>query len=670
MPPTIKHQLTPAKDLVEASEERKGKHKRRTEHYKRFLAAYYGDDSERLKLIGNNGDGRPALRMSRDIGENWAKRGSPNYIQPMVDDFTALRGLMPNVQVKAASSKDADKEKAVLLTRALREQIDHSHMDMTQPQAAFYLSCLGDVCYVLDPRTPQDTAEDEDPFRPVGVYITVVNPEHAFPKFRFGADALEMDDLFLVWHLDADTIYDTYGISVASDEGADVIHYYSRWEKQIIVDGKRHVGVVHDLGFCPGQWCSNKATDGTYAQSDIRQAVDLHSELQAIFHVYLDSLLWSTWPIIHIKNRHNVSGDQIEIGPGAQVETINDGDVQLVAPQAQPQAARLIHDSTLDALMKMVGVSPIRMEGQIDRSNVSARSVDRQQGPQEQRLTLGNTILGEAWERINGKILLMLSNVKSLAKTSMELYGQDGDGIYNETFKGEDVGGWIKNEVKWDSMLGSSRHERVAVALQMFKEGRGKYPWRRVLEEAGEDDPQALIEEGMAEMQQEHAMEAQMGGGPPGPGGPPGGGRPHGPGAGHPHGPEPPGSNSQQAMQDAVSMTAGGGGAPAPPGGAAQPPPPAPPGPPIPPFAPVANAPTKPGMGNPAPVPHVMQMIHEALAPLKLFGKADAEPSGSGIHVMLTDHRDVAQVKKALDLVAKQIRGPRATVTTEIQKGN
>src|ERR1019366_5173555 len=108
---------------------------------------------------------------------------------------------------------------------------------------------------------------------------------------------------------------------------------------------------------------------------------------------------------------------------------------------ATPQAARMIFETAQDNLMKIVGTAPVRIEGQIDKSNVSARSVDRQQAPMEQRVAMANKLLGGALERLNSKILLMLSNLPGLKSAKMELYGQDDEGIYNQTFTGEDIGG-------------------------------------------------------------------------------------------------------------------------------------------------------------------------------------------------------------------------------------
>ena len=673
--------LTPAKQVDEDAAERKAKHAARINAYQTFLSAYFGgDDDARMSIRGSNADGRPVLRLQRNQdGGDSVRRGAPNILSPMIDDMVSLRGTVPAITVPAKSSSPQDQAAALKLTRALRQQWDQSRMDNQQPEAAFYLSCLGDVCYTIDPRLPEDVEADNDPFRPAGIYLSVCNPLNAFPRFRFGHNARELEDLYLVWMMPADAIKSTYGIELADGkEHAQVVHFYSRTEKQIVVDGRRVSGVVHDLGFCPAQWCSNKATDGRYAQADIRNAVDLHTEMQAMFQVYCDALVWAVYPIIHISNRHNVYGDAVEIGPGSQIETISDGNVTMVAPAANPQAARLIFDATVDNLMQIVGVAPVRLDGTIDKSNVSGRSVQQQMSPMEQRVSMSNTILGDCLQTINSKLLLMLWKIPELKNAELELYGQDQGGIYNDTFSGEDAGGWSRNQVKWDSLMGSSTYERTVRALQLYKEGKGQYPFRRVLEESGEDDPQAVMQEGIAEakadMQRQQAMQPP-GGGPPGAGGTP-------PGAGPPPG----GGGPQSAAHDQMSLAGGGAGASGPSGGPppppVQPPPPQDPSAPQPPdaptmpgFGPVASAPTQKGLGHPAPLPNFGKDIDMVVAGLQLQGTVlQSFPTKTGVHVDISDEggkstADVHTLKVALAPLAKEIAGPAGKVDVKIQKG-
>lgn len=629
--------LTPAKRLKEMAMERLGEQAPRIAAYDRYLREYFQDEISMPRTpIANYSDGRPALRAPGETGDH-GHRSAPNYIKPIVKDLVSVRGGWPLSTVPPASKEEQDQQAATLITRALRQQHEHSSMIAQQQSAGFFLSCLGDVVYTLDPRTKEMADEDPDPFKPIGVYWNVVNPKHAFPRFRSRQVNADLQDLFVIENIPREDCEEDYpNVHLESDEPViEVIHYYSRFERQTIVEEKYAFGIVHNLGFCPAEWVVNEATDGRPAQADIAGACDLHGELQDLWKCYVDSLVYSVYPITVIKNMAGTQG-QLEIGPGAQFTIEGDSSITQLPPLAQPQAAQLIFDSARQNLMQQTGVAPVRIEGQIDRSNTSARSVDRQQAPMEQRLKLSISLLTDRLQRANSKTLLMLSNI--FEGDTMELYGQDKDGSYHQTFTGSDIGGWTRNIVKWDAMLGTTQNERHVAALQNYKEGQGDFPFSEVLVAGGYDDPQAIIEKGRAEMQQRKQLEAAMQ-----PQAPPQGGDP----------------SSVGAQQASLAAGGGGGSAPGPATAGGTPPvqPPPSPGPngPLSNFSTVAAAPAQPGMGSPAPVPAIGETVDKVLATLPLRGQAHMDYSTGKYVVLVSDHRDIPQIKQALRPVAEEL---------------
>src|SRR5207302_8066019 len=181
--------------------------------YDRHLAQYFQEppgahgDSAAVK---NYADGRPALRAYGENAPGRDQRASPNYIKPIVKDLVAIRGGWPTTTVPPASAEPSDRDRATLLTRALRQQHEHSAMVRQQQRSGFFLSCLGDSCYTLDPRSPQMARDDPDPFRPVGVYFTVINPRQAFPGFRPGGGEDDLDDLFYITRLSREEVLEQY----------------------------------------------------------------------------------------------------------------------------------------------------------------------------------------------------------------------------------------------------------------------------------------------------------------------------------------------------------------------------------------------------------------------------------------------------------------------------
>lgn len=646
--------LTPAKELCKQATERRALQSNRIATYERYLAQYFQDRSGQSAdgaALKNYSDGRPALRAHGETASGKEHRASPNYIKPIVKDLVSIRGIWPVSTVSPASGKDQDREQAVLLTRALRQQHEHSAMVRQQQRGGFFLSCLGDCCYTLDPRTPKMDKERPNPFRPVGIYYNVINPGQAFPEFSSSGDE-DLEDLFWIAMMPrgkARREYPMVRLPLAEDESqeeVEIIHYYSRTERQTLVDGQRAFGINHNLGFCPAEWVSNEATDGRWAQADIAGTMDLHEEIQDLWKVYVDSLVGSVYPIYHIHDQHLTQG-VLEYGPGAQFTTTGTAKLEVLAPQANAQAAGLIFENAVDNLMKQTGIAPVRLEGQIDRSNVSARSVDRQQAPMEQRMKLSLDLVGEGLQRLNSKCLLMLGNIAELKDAEMELYGQDREGTYHETFTGADIGGWVRNTVKWGSMTGQTKQEALMGNVQLYKEGQGVlFPFENVILAAGYDDPKEIMDRGEAEHKRIAAAQAPPSGPPgtPPPGGPPPGGAPGGPAS---------------AMQDAMSLAGGGagGGGPGPvqppPGGSAAPPNGAPP-PGMPNFAPMASAPGGP-KGSPAPVPDIEGMVQDALSKAGVADVATLAVRGKALVVEVTDATKARQVHEALRPVEEQI---------------
>jgi flagellar motor protein MotB len=251
---------------------------------------------------------------------------------------------------------------------------------------------------------------------------------------------------------------------------------------------------------------------------------------------------------------------------------------------------------------------------------------------------------GDGLQRLNAKCLLMLSNIDEFKDTAMELYGQDKDGTYNETFTGQDIGGWTRNTVKWDDMTGQTRQEAAIQALQFFKEGQGDFPFSAVLEAGGFDDPTEIMERGHAEMQERMKMQqAMQPPGQPGQGGPPPGGPPGGAGGG------------------AESSPA------APPGGAPVQPPPAPQDQ-MPNFQPVAQSPAQGGKGSPAPVPDPSDELDQAVHSVALRGQAEVVARGSGWVIEITDNADASRIRFAIKPIEQALNIKVAIVTQPADK--
>jgi hypothetical protein len=313
-----------------------------------------------------------------------------------------------------------------------------------------------------------------------------------------------------------------------------------------------------------------------------------------------------------------------------------------------------------DSIVKASGAAPIRLDGSIDQPNTSGRAIKGAQAPSFERLELSQETIANTLERVNGKVMLMWHGIPEMRKAKVKVVGRDRGKPYSQEINGELFDGWWRNTVKWDATLGQNLHEKLVMALQLH--GAGLVPDEYVLEAIGEDDSDRLVKERRSEDQQKAAQQA----GAAGPGAGPGG-----PGSSPPGGPQPPDQVQTDIQGPAAAAVGMGMGAPpvrggGPGGGAPVQPQPDLGGGGMPNFPPVDSAPTKPGMGSPAPIPDVAAEIDQALAGVKLYGEiVQKHPTPDGVNVEVTDHRDVKPVKDALSAA---FPGKRITVKI-VRKG-
>jgi hypothetical protein len=660
-----------ARQISELFKKRRSDQGGRINAYRKFLNAYRGSnaDSALGEIQANYQDGRPAMRyLAQAHNDMLTRRGAPNFAYPVIRDLSAIYGALPDARVKPETGDKNDVDTAVKRTRILLEQYNHSKMGTKASRIGFFAACLGDNVCTLDPKLP---GEDDDPENPPGIYINVVSAVKCYPSFVGGEDSRELDDLVICDLMTAEDIQKRYDYTASDDEREifDVYTYYSRDQKAVVIDNGIREGVQHNLGFVPAQWFSKEITDGKLAQGDLAQAVDLAFELQALYYTFVDSVVASTYPILVVKGgQAAIAQDAVEQGPGARVDVSIAGDVKYVQPEGNPQAAQIVFQAALDNFMKVVGVSPIRTEGDVQHANTSSKALQAAQAPMQSRVNQAYILLGECYESMNSKILRMLSKIPEFSRGKpMSLYGADSKGTYNETYTGKDVAGWTRNEVSWDNFLGESKTERLHNALLLYKSNPQGFPWAKVLEEYGLEDPEELIAEGQAtaalqgQPQPGQPAPQAPGQAPPGAPGPSGGPTPTpGPGGTPPPGAVPPGLDLGQGQSPAQPDLSAG----AAPTGPTQPQ--------MPDFPQSSAAPN--AAPQPAPLPDLAGDIQQAMAGVQLFGQVTdgPRPYPGGIFVEVSNSKnvsnDIAAIKAALTPVAHQDIGPSATVRVTIQK--
>jgi hypothetical protein len=634
--------------IIEEAEDRQSDQEtaNRFQQYKNGSDAYFNDyGSEGFRATFN--DGRPALQdtqadtMRNELGPRARAGGS--LIKSFVNDFVSIKGNLPLMTVDPEGAEEADFQTANDRTRLLQWVWDNSRMTTQFKRAAFYLSALGDAPITMDFLMPPkgSVKKDDDRYeggmKPPGIYLTVSHPGLALPLFRTGVDMGELEDLILVEELPVKRARAKWPTAVASDETKETVmvyHVYTRKSRVTVVGETMVSKYDHNLGFCPAQWIKN-SENGRLAQSDIEGILDAHAEYQIMRTVTNDALIQSVYPVTWIKDVQAFP-DRLPTGPGAVVPMGPTGSIGQLQPAANAGAGVELCGQMLSSIEQMVGSAPVRTESSINHSNTSSRAVHAVQGPMEGRLASQQDVIGQHIISLNAKIMLAYNKLDEFKNFEIEVPTKGKDGNKKMAMTGSSFGGWWRNTVDWDAFAGSTRHERVVVALQL--QGAEVVGKGFVAEQAGIRNADQEIKraeaEAAAKMAQQQSAQGPPAGGPPGAGGP----------------------EQQQGAIAAPSdqgISLGAGGSP---GGPTQPAPAeagapgaAPQGPD---FPPVETPPTQQGAGVAPVVTPIGVEIQKIADQNQIELAGDAYELQDSIIVVLSNWKDSSRIKQLIKPIA------------------
>jgi hypothetical protein len=607
---------------------REGRSRRRLDLYKEAYEEFFGYFKGGTAVRPMIGDGRPVERLQQYRDWLDQRSGAPNFIPIIVEDFKALRGVLPAQKVKPREENEEEHKNAEKWTRVLREQWDHSNMDLQAEEAGFYWSLFGELLFLLEPVFPAEA--DERNVAP-GIYICVYEPNQVFPKMKVGWERFELESVAIESEMSADDARAAWPSFRGRGDGpVKVVYWYDCHDKKILVADEEVFSWTHDLGEVPAVWSRTKQHGGASNQSDVVNVLDLNRELGTTFMVMSDGLIMGTYAEKVVVDA-DMLPEQIPTGPGAVIPVKQGGDVRMLQQSAQVGYGQTLIDTTLKYIENVSGASEIRVESGISGSNITGRAIRNSQGGQEQRLAISQQNLGRAYQMVSGKILRMLHKLKEF-HTEIPIWAEEKGSVVSFTFSGEELEGWSKTSVEWDASIGTTSHERIVQGLQMVA-AKAAPRWY-IGQQAGLEDPEQMVrladEDTLAQAKLQAQAQAAMQ--PPQPqGGPPGAGGPQDPGAAQ--------GQIEQPMSDAQSMEGGGQGV----GGG------------LPPGFPPGVGPQSP-RGTPAPVPDFDQTVSQLLAPVQgqLQGQVvSVEPIAGGVKVTLTTTKDFALIQKALRPLGK-----------------
>ena len=619
--PVIDHGLD-AGQILDLAERRINAYGDRDAAYEVYAAYYHGEQagmgSSSVRAMNNQG--RPLLR-DLESGTSTSEYRS-NHLMPVVDDAQALLGRMPNSRVTPPDSSDGGIAKAQKETKFLISTHELSNMDDQQEEVGWFLPCLGDAMYMLDV---------EPKLRRV-VWQTV-DPRVAYPAFKLGYQRYDMLDVILREYIDPYEAKARFGSKIIDprkdSQPVAITIYMSQFQRAIVVGEENQAQLIRDtrwnLPFCPAVWIFNKK-NGRPAQSDIAQSLISQDALDYLGGVFLDGAAFSTYPVPVVKDPTNMGTDGLPpYGPGMAPVTVGEkGDFKFVTPTTDLGAIQFGLSSMTQDIYSGTGTSEVRQEGKLHSSIPTGRAAHALQGPQATRFELKQQRLSTAIRRLNSMTLEMQETAPFLGgKHTFDIFGRTKAGSFLEKFTPkEDIAGWYRNEVRWDTVIGMNQQQKTEMAYQA--KAAGIVDDERAIEIFGEEDPPGMVERVRRMKEREAQMQQQMQGGAPGGGGPPGGGAP--PGGGPPPG-------GQQAGKP-PSMIA------RPPGLAAQ-------------SQPLATGVPK-GVSREA-VEKALQLVGDKLkGTVALVGDLAKTGEGQHIEALISDFKDFAKVSPVLKLLDPQ----------------
>jgi|SRR5665213_270701 len=522
------------KEILDLAERRIFAFHDRDAAYEVFAAYYFGEQqgmgSPAVRAM--NTQGRPLMRDLEATNVAGDTQYRSNRLMPVVDDAQALIGRMPNSRVTPPDSSDAGQHKAQKATKYLISTHELSNMDDQQEEVGWFLPCLGDAMYMLS------VGHEAPAIRRV-VWQTV-DPRCAYPAFKLGHQRYDMLDVILREYVEPYEARARFGSAVTDprkDSAAiPITIYISQFQRTVLAGEGDRVQVVHhtpwDLPFCPAVWVFNKK-NGRFAQSDIGQSLIPQDALDYLTTIFLDGAAFSVYPVPVVKDPTNLGTDGLPpYGPGMAPVTVGDkGDFKFVTPTTDLSAIQFGSSQMTQEIYTATGTSEVRQEGKLHSSIPTGRAAHALQGPQATRFELKQAKLSTAIRRMNSMTLEMQEKAPYLGNHTFDIFGQSKDGEFTEKFTpSEDIKGWYRNEVRWDSVIGMNQQQKTEMAYQA--KSAGIIDAERATEIFGEEDPAGMVERVRREKEKEMQMQQAMQGGAPGGGGPPGGA----PGGGGPSG--------------------------------------------------------------------------------------------------------------------------------------
>lgn len=477
-----------SRSLKDMFEERRGARdfRKRNQDYLAHQAVY---DSQDMGSAGDNAY-RPNLQdgVPGGAAEDDASKIVVNQVRRVVNHFTATFAYPPRVSVlPLVDDKGSHFMGAEDLTSYVEHVFTRSGLSVLHPRNAHWLSLRGDCVFGIDWGLLGDWGVMSNLRR--GVRVFTFDPMHCYPLMS-PFDPGGVEDMLVGLAVSPEWAKEAFSLDssqISSNDPCRLFYYWTRDEFRMAVEDVEleKYSSEHKLGFCPFRWVYGDAA-GRMGQADVREIPKLQQTFNEGLLLAIDAVrkqVDASWWFTGAQG-----GEPVEPQPGQATPLPDGAQVGRWEIAADPQIILGLMDYLERSIQATTGVSPISMQGAIDRSNVTGTAVRHQVEAAEHRAETRKALFQDGY----GRLAEMILHVTRSQFPEGIIHFRAGSELRKMT--ADQIAQLVEADAEYGGFLGLPVDHRVQIALQGL--GRlwdDRYAVASVLDLPG-TTPDAMVE--------------------------------------------------------------------------------------------------------------------------------------------------------------------------------
>lgn len=449
---------------------------------------------------GGNLDRDPDVKVTLPIAEAVVTKFMAYlYAIPQVNVITPPEGY------KGMRSEQKRRDLADQNEKFIYGTFENNDVEFHYMEQAWYLPLMG-CCFVGS--YPESKSANV-------CYITR-SPEFAYPVWDSNHQALQEigfkfeipEEIVKADYPDADL-----GTPTRARRGetirrnVEVIEWYDKNTKTVLVAGHVVEQVTHNLGFVPWVMPEFYHVPGQdFGKGIIEGNAQLFQKLNMLDSLELQAIIENVFAMLVLENPA-MAPEDIDRSPGAILPLQQGGKAYWLAPPATTTDLTVAMARDVDFLQRGT-----HLPGSAYGEGV-ASSITTGKAQHESMLPTGNIIeyvqanIGRAWSRLIEQTFEMTEQL--FPNDEITLFGrQFGEGflgwiqgakVFSITMRGSDLRGWSRHELVFQPQM--NLHEKIVMGLQLAGGGLVSKKWQR--NQIGIADDSAMKEEILSEMLEE-----------------------------------------------------------------------------------------------------------------------------------------------------------------------